>query len=292
MFPNEPLIRNVSDTARWVAFHRAQETARPDALFRDPLAEKLAGERGRAIAEKMSSRDTWPFTIRTVEFDAAIQRAIAAGADGVINLAAGFDTRPYRLNLPPSLRWFELDLPELLEEKKRLLEGEKPRCEVQRLAVDLTDTTARRDALKTIANSLKNAIVLSEGLLVYLSDSDVAQLSDDLSAFLSLPRMGHRSYEPNLAENGEAPIRESKLSGRGTDFRTRDRSELLQSARLASGIRALAVESRRRAEARQFPDAPVRSLPRRSRPANRPAVGRGVCAKECQDVVGGAFQRR
>src|SRR6185369_17641435 len=45
-----PLVSNVSDTARWVATYRAQETARPDALFKDPFAERLAGERGRAIA--------------------------------------------------------------------------------------------------------------------------------------------------------------------------------------------------------------------------------------------------
>jgi O-methyltransferase involved in polyketide biosynthesis len=46
----DPLISNVSDTARWVAVYRAWESARPDALFRDPLAGRLAGERGRAIA--------------------------------------------------------------------------------------------------------------------------------------------------------------------------------------------------------------------------------------------------
>ena len=39
-------IDNISDTARWVAVYRAQETARPDAIFRDPFAERLAGERG------------------------------------------------------------------------------------------------------------------------------------------------------------------------------------------------------------------------------------------------------
>jgi O-methyltransferase involved in polyketide biosynthesis len=41
------LIRNVSDTARWVAMYRAQESARPDALFHDPWAERLGGDRGR-----------------------------------------------------------------------------------------------------------------------------------------------------------------------------------------------------------------------------------------------------
>jgi O-methyltransferase involved in polyketide biosynthesis len=47
------LIGNVSDTAFWVAHHRALESERADALFRDPLAGILAGDRGRQIAKEM-----------------------------------------------------------------------------------------------------------------------------------------------------------------------------------------------------------------------------------------------
>ncbi len=42
-------IENVSDTALWVAVYRAMETARPDAIFRDPYAERLAGDKGVKI---------------------------------------------------------------------------------------------------------------------------------------------------------------------------------------------------------------------------------------------------
>jgi len=45
-----PLIRNISDTARWVAVYRARETERADGLFRDPFARRLAGTRGEEIA--------------------------------------------------------------------------------------------------------------------------------------------------------------------------------------------------------------------------------------------------
>lgn len=48
-----PNLRNISDTARWVARYRALESERPDAWFRDPLAKRLAGERGERIAEVM-----------------------------------------------------------------------------------------------------------------------------------------------------------------------------------------------------------------------------------------------
>ena len=66
-----PLIRNVSDTALWVAVYRARETERPDALFRDPFAGRLAGVRGVQIATSMPFADkaTWAWVARTVLFD-------------------------------------------------------------------------------------------------------------------------------------------------------------------------------------------------------------------------------
>jgi O-methyltransferase involved in polyketide biosynthesis len=51
-------IENVSDTARWVAVYRAMETARPDALFHDPYAARLAGEKGEAIVDQMKRATT------------------------------------------------------------------------------------------------------------------------------------------------------------------------------------------------------------------------------------------
>jgi len=45
---DDPTIGHVSDTALCVAVYRAEESERPDALFKDPLARRLAGERGRS----------------------------------------------------------------------------------------------------------------------------------------------------------------------------------------------------------------------------------------------------
>jgi methyltransferase (TIGR00027 family) len=109
-------IRNISDTARWVAVYRARETERADAVFRDPFARRLAGERGEQIAASMSfaEKNSWPFVARTRLIDQVISNQIKRGADMVVNLAAGLDARPYRMNLPSSLQWIEVDLPEIL----------------------------------------------------------------------------------------------------------------------------------------------------------------------------------
>src|ERR1700691_2314789 len=98
---NSP-VRNISDTARWVAYFRARETERPDALFRDPFAERLAGERGFSIANTLpdGKKHDWAWVARTYLFDQFLSREIQQGAELVINLAAGLDARPYRMDLP------------------------------------------------------------------------------------------------------------------------------------------------------------------------------------------------
>ena len=102
MSDEEPLIRDVSDTARWVAVYRARETEREDAVFRDPFARALAGERGERIATAMTFTDdnAWSFLARTYLFDRLDARLVQHGADMVVNLAAGLDTRPYRWRCP------------------------------------------------------------------------------------------------------------------------------------------------------------------------------------------------
>ena len=124
----EPLIRNISDTALWVAMYRAWETEQPSPVFRDPYARRLAGARGEEIMAKIkvAHRHAWSYTARTYNIDSFVTQEIANGADMVIDLAAGLDTRPYRMQLPSSLQWIEIDLPELLTYKDQVLHGEKP----------------------------------------------------------------------------------------------------------------------------------------------------------------------
>ena len=114
------LIQNVSDTAFMVAGFRALETERAEPLFRDPLAAKLAGDHGRAILATVpqSFVGGWSVVIRTVIIDGFIQRAVKDGVDTILNLGAGLDTRPYRMELPRSLRWIEVDFPDVIALKE------------------------------------------------------------------------------------------------------------------------------------------------------------------------------
>jgi methyltransferase (TIGR00027 family) len=176
-------IHDVSDTAIWVAYYRAKENDRPDAMFRDPLAKRLVGERGAAIAKRfgpMSRYTEWTLVTRTVLIDDFIREGIADGVDAVLNLGAGLDTRPYRMELPASFRWVEADYPHMVEYMDRMLATETPRCPLQRVGVDLADDEARRRFLANVLPDAKKVLVLTEGVIPYLTEQQVAALAADL----------------------------------------------------------------------------------------------------------------
>jgi methyltransferase (TIGR00027 family) len=220
-------ITHVSDTARWVAIYRAMESERPDALFSDPYARRLAGARGEEIVRAMprGRAMAWPMVVRTAVMDELILRAVERdGVHTVVNLAAGLDTRPYRLPLPGGLRWIEVDFPDLLAYKKEQLAGEKPRCELERVAVDLTDRERRRELFDdAVSGGGGGTLVVTEGLLVYLAPEEVGRLADDLQAAgfgwwlidLGSPRllkMLAKTWGRKL-EEGNAPFRFAPAEG-------------------------------------------------------------------------------
>src|SRR5712691_1531992 len=121
--------------------YRAMESQRPDALFHDPYAQRLAGRQGEQIITSLpwARQWAWPMIVRTAVMDELILRAIERdGVGTVVNLAAGLDTRPYRLPLAPSLRWIEVDFPNVIAYKKEQLASERPRCALEHVGIDLS----------------------------------------------------------------------------------------------------------------------------------------------------------
>ena len=198
----ERLIHDISDTAKWVAVFRADESDRPDAVFRDPYARRLSGERGEEIANsiRFSKENSWSFVARTYSFDEIIREHVELGFDMIVNLAAGLDTRPYRLQLPSTLQWIEVDLPDILAYKEKILEGEKPKCQFQRIKQDLSDATARKELFKTLGEKCNSALIVSEGLLSYLNDEAVGELAKDLSEQKSFKRWVLDLMSPGLLD--------------------------------------------------------------------------------------------
>jgi methyltransferase (TIGR00027 family) len=218
MDQKEPLIRNISDTANWAAVYRARETERSDALFRDPFAQRLADVRGEQIADTVEKgkRNAWAWVTRTYLFDQIITQQIEQGVDMVVNLAAGLDARPYRMALPSTLKWIEVDLPDILDYKENILDGEKPVCKLERVRLDLAEISARRELFERLGHEANKALIVTEGLMIYLAPEEAAALAQDLArppgfrywvlelASPGLLRMIQRQMGQALSEGGAA----------------------------------------------------------------------------------------
>ena len=161
------------------------ESERPDAIFHDPFARRLAGEQGEAIVNAMPKgrQFAWPMIVRTAVMDEIILRSIERdGVLAVLNLAAGLDARPWRLPLPPALLWVDVDMPVMLDHKEAILQGEKPKCRYEGIRLDLSDVAGRQALFQRVGDQAKRVLVITEGLLVYLTPPAVAELARDLHA--------------------------------------------------------------------------------------------------------------
>jgi len=171
-------ITHVSDTALMVAACRAHENELEDAYVRDPFAARLAGERGQAILNALPHSNVVRFglAIRTRLLDELLLEALATNPiQTVLSVGCGLDTRPWRLELAPSLRWVEIDFADVLDYKDGLMVGETPRCRRERLTVDLNDP-GQRNAMYEAAGTAP-ALMITEGLLMYLPAATVDALA-------------------------------------------------------------------------------------------------------------------
>ena len=212
---DDSIARNISEAVRLTAAVRASESGRSDAVFKDPFAEALAGESGSPAARiKISLEDSWPFVARDIPLRSIRDPTRRTRRRLIVNLAAGLDTRPYRMALPTSLRWVGSR-----PARHPRLQGVRPRrrqpvCEVERVRLDLTNQDARRGCSPS-GQSAQHVAVLSEGLIVYLMSHEVAELARDLAApptfdywLVDSPRARARSMRERLGllEEAGAPF--------------------------------------------------------------------------------------
>ncbi|MGZ4510955.1 MAG: class I SAM-dependent methyltransferase [Mycobacterium sp.] len=185
------ITTSVGSTALFVAMARALEAQKPDPLAVDPYAEVFCRAVGGPAADVLAGKDpghqlkTADFGehfvnfqgARTKYFDEYFRKAADAGVRQVVVLAAGLDSRAYRLDWPPGTTIFELDQPQVLDFKREVLDGHgaQPKAERREVAVDLRDDwpQALRD---TGFDVTKPSAWIAEGLLIYLPAAAQEQL--------------------------------------------------------------------------------------------------------------------
>lgn len=171
---------SIAKTSLLTAAMRAAETKLSPAdgrLFVDPYAELLAGEEGMSLRQTAidESGDQPAIAIRTAFMDRKMMEALQNGAKQIVMLAAGMDTRCFRLTFPPSIHFFELDRQEVLDYKQSKLKDAKPQCHRHAIGVDLRD-----DWQQVLINAGfqrgEKTLWMVEGLLMYLEESQVRTL--------------------------------------------------------------------------------------------------------------------
>lgn len=171
-------------TAFWTVSVRARESRRGDRLFDDPWAAALAGKAGAEWSEQRSADSLIPITIRTHYFDDFLQGIVQQhGIKQIVLMAAGLDTRAFRLKWTDGTRIFELDQPEVMNYKEEILNflGAQPHCERIIVGKDLTE--AWEGAL--VANGFnpqERSCWLMEGFLFYLPSETIRQLIDQVTS--------------------------------------------------------------------------------------------------------------
>lgn len=174
----------VASTARWTAAARALETEREDRMFSDPYARELASETGFALLDRYAGAGTVPFlAVRTRYLDEVALEAVFEGSiRQVVFVAAGMDTRAWRLPWPSNTVVYELDRQELLAEKGRLLKDSPlPEGIVRRpVSVDLAGDWAP-SLIEAGFQQGEPTVWVMEGLLFFLPEQAIRNLLATLS---------------------------------------------------------------------------------------------------------------
>ncbi|OJZ74648.1 SAM-dependent methyltransferase [Mycobacterium paraffinicum] len=230
------IASGVGATAVMVALARAAETASANPLIQDPYAELLVSAdelehvRAQAAADWNGPASDSATTsnpnpthrqnminyqaVRTHFFDAYLLDASAAGIHQVVNLAAGLDSRAYRLQWAPATIIFEIDLPKVLEYKATTLarHGVSPTADLRPVAADL-----RHNWPQTLRDSgfdvSRPAVWLAEGLMPFLPAKAHSTM---FTAIDQLSRAGSRAAVEIFGVDGEAKRPQNKLTSENT----------------------------------------------------------------------------
>jgi methyltransferase (TIGR00027 family) len=222
------ITTSVGSTALNVATARALEAQKPDPLVIDPFAEVFCRAVGGNAADVLDGKDPehqlktpdWGEHFvnfqgaRTRYFDDYFRRAADAGVRQVVILAAGLDSRAYRLPWPDGTTIFELDRPQVLDFKREVLAGQgaQPNAERREVAIDLREDWPQ--ALRDNGfDPDEPSAWIAEGLLLYLPGDAQEQLFTGIDALASPG--SHAAVEdsaPMSPEELEAGVEEERVA--------------------------------------------------------------------------------
>ncbi|MCM1384814.1 MAG: class I SAM-dependent methyltransferase [Lachnoclostridium sp.] len=164
-------LQGVPETMLQTLYARAEYSQQKNAEFHDGKAEEIVSRMDYDFST--AGKDTAMskgVIARTILLDRMVGDFIRKNPKGtVINIACGMDTRAYRLNISGSVRWYNIDLPETIEVRSRFLEENGHISMIAKSAMD-------ESWADIIEEPKGRVLVVIEGLVMYLSESDVKKI--------------------------------------------------------------------------------------------------------------------
>jgi len=228
---NWDITTSVGSTALFVATARALEAQKPEPLALDPYAEVFCRAVGGDVADVLDGKvpdhelktpDWGEYFVnfqgaRTRFFDNYFRQAADDGVRQVVILAAGLDSRAYRLSWPDQTSIFELDQPQVLDFKREVLaeQGAKPNAERREVAIDL-----REDWPQALRDSgfdpTRPSAWIAEGLLIYLPADAEEQLFSGINALASAgSHVAVEDSAPMSSDDYSSAVEEERADAEG-----------------------------------------------------------------------------
>lgn len=200
---------------------RALESVRPDAILHDPRAVELFYAFGgnRSLLMGMSSHDQFFVAMRARQFDRFASSFLDCHPGGlVVDIGCGLDTRSDRLD-NGQMTWLGLDLPEVIELRRRFLPDAERR---QTLAHSMFDLTW----LDVVAQMNKPVIFLAEGVFSYFTEAEVKAVITALAARFPGAELVFEAYSSLMVNIHKRTSRLLKETGTRADWAVDDPRQL------------------------------------------------------------------
>jgi len=206
-------LDGVAETLLIPLYVRALESERSDGLLKDEKAVALVEEMGydfsRVERVKMDENDKAALILRNLEFDRHARDFLARNPQAVVvHIGCGLDPRFERVD-DGSVEWFDLDLPDVIEVRRKYVGGEGPRCRL--LACSVLD-----EAWMETVDALgpRPHLFMAEGVFMYLEEAQVRSLTLRLLGRFPGAELVFDTYSPFLVWANNLRMKRSEFSAR------------------------------------------------------------------------------
>lgn len=206
-------LSGVAETLLITLYIRAMESQRPDALIKDEKAVALVTQMGYDFSRieqiKMDEEDKVALILRNLEFDRYARGFLARHPGAfVVHIGCGFDSRFERVD-DSSVEWFDLDLPEVIELRRKFIGGESPRYHL--LGCSVFDSAW----LKAVsAYPQRHFLFLAEGVFMYFKEAQVKSLVLTLLEHFPGAELVFDAYSPFLVRANNLRLSFTKFGAR------------------------------------------------------------------------------